>query len=633
MISHSLWDRSDPAPFLVLLAITACLSPLHAAEHIIRFHSDIQVATDSSMVVTETIRVRAEGEQIRRGIYREFPTDYRDRLNNRIQVGFEVHNVTRDGLSEPFFTEKRSNGVRVYIGSEDEFLPPGEYEYAITYRTTRQLGYFDNHDELYWNVTGNGWGFAIQEASATIKLPAGVNQSTIAIEGYTGPFGSNAQNYTARVVADSEAFIATSRPLQPREGLTVVVSWPKGVVVEPTAADRVGFLLADNRGLLLALAGLALITIYLFYAWSRFGRDPEAGPVFPHYDPPAKLSPGACRYIQQMSHDHQCFSAAVLNLAVKGYITIHEGATEALRAAGLDSARDEALDQLKRSLEDQSGLQKKLLGPLLELAIEKIEAADDDTFVLEKNDTVAGLPALAPGEKALLKKLFVSEKYLVLTNKNHETVSAAIKAHDKALRRYYKKTNFMTNSGLLLPAVLIAAGVFVYVARATELTPLAIMIMVLAVPLIGGFGYLMKAPTIKGRKTMDRIEGFKMYLTVAEAEDLKRIEGLAGASPEKTPGLFERYLPFAVALDVEQPWAGQFERLFMKISAEQGSSYRPRWYRSRKPVHTLGRFTNDLTSSLGTAISSSSSAPGSSSGGGGGGSSGGGGGGGGGGGW
>jgi len=616
-----------------IAVFVSLLQPLHAAEHIIRFHSDIEVASDSSMVVTETIRVRAEGEQIRRGIYREFPTDYRDSLNNRIQVGFEVLGVKRDGVSEPFFTEKYSNGVRVYIGNENKFLEPGEYEYAITYRTTRQLGYFDDHDELYWNVTGNGWGFAIQEASATIKLPAGVIHSTMAIEGYTGSFGSNAQNYTARVGADGEAFIATTRPLQPREGLTVVVSWPKGVVVEPTAADRVGFVLDDNRGLLIVLGGLLLMTVYLFYAWSRYGRDPEGGPVFPHYDPPAKLSPGACRYIQRMSHDHQCFSAAVLNLAVKGYITIHEGATEALRAAGLESAREEALDKLRQSLEDQGGLQKKLLGPLLELAIDKIEAADDGTFVLEKNDVAAGLPALAPGEQALLKKLFVSEKYLVLTNSNHETVSAAIKAHDKALKRYYQNANFLTNGGLLFPAVFIGVCVFVYALRTTELTPLVIMLMVLAVPLIGGFGYLMKAPTRQGRKTMDRIEGFKMYLTVAEALDLMRIEGIAGASPEKTPELFERYLPFAVALDVEQPWADQFERLFMKISAEQGRSYRPGWYNGHKPIHTLGGFTTRLTSSLGNAISSSSTAPGSSSGSGGGGSSGGGGGGGGGGGW
>ena len=113
----------------LLPALAACLLALptaHAREQILSFHSDIEVLADSSMQVTETIRVVAEGDQIRRGIYRDFPTDYRDRLNNRIQLGFEVDKVTRDRQNERFHTEKYANGVRVYVGSADKFLPPGE---------------------------------------------------------------------------------------------------------------------------------------------------------------------------------------------------------------------------------------------------------------------------------------------------------------------------------------------------------------------------------------------------------------------------------------------------------------------------------------------------------------------------
>ena len=127
---------------LSVMATCLLLQTAIAREQIIRFHSDIEVLADSSMVVTETIRVVAEGDQIRRGIYRDFPTDYRDRLNNQIHVGFAVEKVTRDGTSEPFFTEKYANGVRVYVGNADKSLPPGEYEYGIRYTTTRQLGFF-----------------------------------------------------------------------------------------------------------------------------------------------------------------------------------------------------------------------------------------------------------------------------------------------------------------------------------------------------------------------------------------------------------------------------------------------------------------------------------------------------------
>lgn len=597
-----------------------------AREEIISFHSDIEVLPDSSMAVTERIRVRAEGEQIRRGIYREFPTDYRDRWNNQIQVGFVVEEVTRDGKSEAFFTEKYANGIRVYVGDANVFLSAGEYEYAISYRTTRQLGYFDDHDELYWNVTGNGWGFPISQASARIKLPAGVSQSALKIEGYTGAFGAKGQDYTAVADGDSRAMIATTRPLQPNEGLTVVLSWPKGVVVEPTAADRLGFLLEDNRGLIVALAGLLLMTAYLYYVWLRFGRDPEAGPVFPHYDPPENLSPGACSYILKMSHDNEAFSAAVLSLAVKGYINIHEGRSEALEAATGGTVYDKALDQLKP-------LQNGLLGPLLELAEKALEAAYDDAFVLEKNETVAGLARLGPGEKAVLTKLFATDKYLVLVNTNHQIISVAIHAHKSALEKYYKRLNFFTNGGLLFPAILIDGATAIYAVTTAALTPLTIVVLILALPVIVVFGYLMKAPTARGRKLMDRIEGFKIYLNIAEAQDLQRIEGIAGRSPVKTPVLFERYLPYAVAFDVTQQWADQFEALFTRIATEEGRSYQTSWYSGSKPIKSFSGFTASMAGSLGTAISSSSTAPGSSSGGSGGGSSGGGGGGGGGGGW
>jgi uncharacterized membrane protein len=384
--------------------------------------------------------------------------------------------------------------------------------------------------------------------------------------------------------------------------------------------------LQDNRGLIIAFAGLALLAGYLFFAWSRYGRDPAAGPVFPHYEPPPKLSAGACRYIRQMSHDHEAFSAAVLSLAVKGYITIHEGRTEALEEATGGSLYDKAIDKL-------SPMQKKLLGPLLELAEDALESAYDKTFVLEKNENITGLVRLGPGEKAVLKKLFVTEKYLVLTNTNHQIINAAIRAHDAALKKFYQRVYFLTNGGLVIPALLIVGLTGLVVVTSAAITPLVIVVMALALPLLLVFGYLIKAPTPYGRKTMDRIDGFKMYLTVAEAEDLQRIEGITAAGPAKTPELFERYLPFAVALDVAQPWADQFERLFMAISAEKGASYHPGWYTGTKPVHNISGFTAAMTGSLATAICSSSAAPGSSSGGGGGGSSGGGGGGGGGGGW
>ena len=318
----------------------------------------------------------------------------------------------------------------------------------------------------------------------------------------------------------------------------------------------------------------------------------------------------------------------MLSLAVKGYLTIHEGRTAALQAATGGNLFDKTLDQL-------SPMQTTLLGPLLELAEHALEKAYDDTFVLEQTSPIRDLPELGPGEQALFGKLFEAGRYLVLTRKNHETVRAAISAHERALQKYYKRANFLTNGLLVLPALLIMGVTVLVVIAAAEFTPLVIGALLLALPLLILFGRLIKAPTPSGRKTMDQIEGFRMYLQVAEGDELKRIEGIAGRSPVRTEALFEQYLPYAVALDVEQPWAEQFESLFQRLAAEEGRSYQPRWYVGQQSGFNtkVSGFTTAMTGALSAAISASSQAPGSSSGSGGGGSSGGGGGGGGGGGW
>jgi uncharacterized membrane protein len=138
------------------------------------------------------------------------------------------------------------------------------------------------------------------------------------------------------------------------------------------------------------------------------------------------------------------------------------------------------------------------------------------------------------------------------------------------------------------------------------------------------FFWLLKAPTIAGRKLLDQLEGFRMYLTTAEEERLKVLN-----PPEKTPELFERFLPYALALNCENEWNAKFTAILAAAAIAA-----PAWYAGTHWDN--GRttsFTDSLGSTLASSTASASTSPGSSSGSGGGGSSGGGGGGGGGGGW
>ena len=166
----------------------------------------------------------------------------------------------------------------------------------------------------------------------------------------------------------------------------------------------------------------------------------------------------------------------------------------------------------------------------------------------------------------------------------------------------------------------------VFLAKVAGVVVVVILIVLIFVNWL--FYELMKAPTRKGRKLLDKVDGFRDYLVVAEQDELRFKH-----PPEKTPELFERYLPYALALDVEEVWGDKFSEVIARAQSD-GSYRQPNWYHgSGWRGHSVGSFAGELGSTLASTVASSSTAPGSSSGSGGGGSSGGGGGGGGGGGW
>jgi len=265
--------------FLLFLTTFFIVSSSFADERILSFHSDIYVNPNSSLRVVETIQVQSEQNKIRRGIYREFPTDYKDSLGNRHTVRFVVNGVERDYSPEDYHIKRQSNGVRVYFGRSDRILPPGVYTYKLEYETNRQLGFFEDHNELYWNVTGNGWEFPIYQASAKVYLPADVSMSEVKVNGYTGYFGSKEQDYVSSIESFNSVYYSATKPLNRQEGLTIVTQWPKGYVTEPTLSKQLQFIMKDNKELLYGSAGLLILLAYFMTAWFLVGRDPKAGKI------------------------------------------------------------------------------------------------------------------------------------------------------------------------------------------------------------------------------------------------------------------------------------------------------------------------------------------------------------------
>jgi len=599
-----------------------------AEERIHSFDSTITVRTDGTLDVRESIRVNAEHRAINRGIFREFPTIYRAADGRDIVVGFRFDKATRDGAPEQWRVESRSNGVRIYLGNPDRKVAVGEHTYEIVYHTDRQMGFFAEHDELYWNVTGNGWDFPIDHATARVILPESIPRDQIRMEAYTGPMGSRGRAYTAAIV-DQSPIYSTTQPLGRREGLTIVAMWPKGFISQaveaelprdPAGAQDRTLASSENPGapasaahvetlpgrqkapfpwpLLIAAIGFAWVNYRYYLEWKRVGRDPPARTIIPEYEPPAGMSPAAMRYLLEWKTDDTGFTASVLSLAVNGHLRIDES--------------------------------KGVLG-------------FGKTYTLTKLKDANAKEASAD-ERALLEGLFRVNDSVELHKGNRRAINRAINAHGHVLYRRYSKGYFSFNHDDLLYGILRTGLVL----SLTFLCPVVLAIDadwyfgtlqgwltdgIVAATFVSNFIWakLLKAPTNKGAELAARILGFKQYLQVTEGEAL---ENVTKPPPPLTQQLYETYLPAALALGVAHKWAERFVDVFNM----KDPHYSPGWY-GGSHVHggNVAGFASSLGSSLSGAISSATVAPGSSSGGSGGssggGSSGGGGGGGGGGGW
>jgi uncharacterized membrane protein len=525
------------------------------------FHSDVIVMPDSSIDVTETIRARFIGGPWH-GLYHSIPVEYVSPQGFNYSLFLTVKRVSdASGRSLKFdiSRERQYRKLKIYVPDADNSTQTISIEYTVS----DALRFFEDHDELYWNVTGDESDIPIQSASARIVLPEGT--TNIRANPLTGAYRSRAQDADVEI-AGNGVEVRTREPLRMHEGLTIAVAMDKGFVHEPTTFDKVSLFLRGNWPLFLPI----LVFVVMFYVWWTRGRDPRLRPIAAQYEPPDQLTPGEAGTLVDNSADMRDITASIVDLAVRGYITIEEHQKDGIM--GLTHHKDY-------------------------------------NFIVHKDRSEWS--KLKPHEQALLDGLFtagtVGESVSMSSLENHfytnlpdikNNIFGSLVTHGYYKRRPDSVRSTYLGIGAISGILLVVVGL--KIAASTGMAPPAFIIAgILTGGIIAGFGWFMPAHTEQGARALESVLGFEDFLVHVESDRFNKMI--------KTPEMFEKFLPFAMALGVEKNWSKAFQGILKEPPGwYRGSSYGPTFY----PMI----FTNDLGYMSSRASSAMTSAPRSSGG-------------------
>ncbi len=496
-------------PVCAALLFLALVAPAFAREwRVARFETQMAVETNGNASVTERIDVTFSGAY--HGIYRDIPLEYPGPHGSNYTLFLTVTGVTdADGnkLKYDSSTQNGARNLKIYI--------PGAVDATKTvllhYTVRNPVRWFDDHDELYWNITGNDWPVPIESASAVITFPANA-AGNLRAQAFTGAYGSQERNATVQV-RDNTVLVWSTQPLDMREGLTLDVYLNQGVLEKPDKLTEALWFLRSNLILLLPVWAF----LVMFGLWWTKGRDPKPDQsVAPMYDPPKDMTPAEVGALLDDEVHPRDITSTLVDLAVKGYIRIEEKAEKAL----LFTHRDYVFHLLKPSsswgslaAHERVMLNHMFPGDLAEIRLSAL-----------KNQFYVAIPTM---NNDILSELKIKGMYSVDPDSAHAYVVIGV-----LLVAAPFVISQLLGSGVILNSLsmLLAAGV------------IALIIVLL-------FARIMTAKSKKGVAAKVEILGFQEFINRVDADRLKRMP----------PDTFEKYLPYAMALGIENRWAKAFQ--------------------------------------------------------------------------
>jgi len=493
----------------LLLLCVALATPAFGREwRITNFASSMQVAPDGTTTVREHLEISFEGEY--HGIYRDIPIQYPGPHGSNYTLFLTVTGVT-DGRGQKLKYDSSVRGdsrhLKIYIPDAVNTQKVVEINYTVK----NAIRWFDDHDELYWNVTGNDWPVPIDSAMAVILFPPGAADNLRA-QAFTGIYGSQSQDATV-TVKGNVVRIVTNSSLEMREGLTADVYITKGVLSQPSQLTFAIWFLRSNVVVLLPLWAL----VVMFFFWWTKGRDPKPDiSVAPMYEPPKDMTPAEVGSLTDDTVHPRDITSTLVDLAVKGYLKIEETESKAL----LFSHRDYTFHSLKSPSEWNS------LQPHERLMLKHMFPADATQIRLSdlRNQFYVAIPTI---KEDILAELKSKGMYTIDPDSAHAYVFAGIlfTALPFVLIQLFGWASVIDSIGLLILAGAISVVIVVLFAR------------------------IMPAKSLKGVRTKVEILGLQEFITRVDADRLKRMP----------PDTFEKILPYAMALGIENRWGKAFE--------------------------------------------------------------------------
>lgn len=492
----------------VLALLLAFTTPLAARSwRVTNFQDNILISNDGTAEVAEHITVAFQGEF--HGIYRQIPIEYPGPDQTNYKLYLHVISVTDGDGNSLKYDSSVANGERklkIYIPNAVD----ATRDVVITYKVRNGMRFFEDHDEFYWNVTGNDWPVPIDHAAANVHFPDAAAGS-LRVQAFTGVYGSSEHDATAEAKgADTE--FATNNPLPMRGGLTIDVYIPKGILNEPGAITKFFWFIGGNP-----IVFLPVVTLVVMFAlWWTVGRDPDPGmSVAPMYDPPKGISPAEAGTLLDDNIHPRDITSTMIDLAVRGYIKIEETAEKVL----VFTHKDYIFHLLK-----PQGQWGDDLAAHERVMLENVFAGGEQTRLSSlKNRFYTAVPVIRQDIMSQLKNKGI---YLLdPESANGYSIVAAIGILIPfAISQYLGWANFFNSIPLLIGCVLISALIWWLFAR------------------------VMTAKTVKGARTRIAVLGFQEFMNRVDADRLKTLP----------PTTFEKYLAFAMALGVEHHWAQAF---------------------------------------------------------------------------